>query len=194
MARRTQRTEPDGPDPYHVLGITPLATMEEATAAYRALAQVFHPDRHLDSPEPVRREAEQRMRALNQAFVMLKKGTWRPPTPAGHVQSSWAPDPNAGPEARRRAFRAARQHTAQARAAQASRTQAKQSVPGGQARPGPKDTTMGKIGFGLAQAMITNELTCRGCGSVQHLPAGWQDRLRDTSWACSSCNRIILSW
>ncbi|MGI8757711.1 MAG: J domain-containing protein [Acidimicrobiales bacterium] len=194
MPRRAQKTEPEGPNPYDVLGVTPLATLEEVTAAYRALAQVFHPDLHVDSPEPVRREAEQRMRALNQAFVTLKKGTWQPPAAPGSVQSSWSPDPNAGPEARRRAYRAARQHTAQARAAQASRTQARQSIPTGQARPGPKDTSSGKIGFGLAQALITNQLTCRGCSSVQHLSAGWQDRLRDTTWSCSSCGRIILSW
>lgn len=194
MPRRSYKTEPEGPNPYEVLGISPLATMDEVTAAYRALAQTFHPDRHVGSPEPVRQEAEQRMRAVNQAFVALKKGTWQPPTPPTHVQSSWAPDPNAGPEARRRAFRAARQHTAQARAAQASRTQAKQSVPSGQARAGVKDVRDGKIGFGLAQALITNELNCRGCRSVQHLPPGWQDRLRDTSYSCSNCGRVILSW
>lgn len=194
MPRRTYKTEPEGPNPYEVLGVTPLATMEEVTSAYRALAQTFHPDRHVDSPEPVRQEAEQRMRAVNQAFVALKKGTWQPPIAPGYAQSSWAPDPNAGPEARRRAFRAARQHTAQARAAQASRTQAKQSVPSGQARPGAKDSRDGKVVFGLAQALITNELSCRGCRSIQHLPPGWQDRLRDTGFSCSNCGRVILSW
>jgi hypothetical protein len=46
--------------------------------------------------------------------------------------------------------------------------------------------------FGLAQALITNELTCRTCQSVQHLPPGWQDRLGDTDYACSACGRVIL--
>ena len=76
----------------------------------------------------------------------------------------------------------------------ASRTQAKQSIPGGQARPMIKAMGGEKIGFGLAQALITNELTCRTCKSVQHLPAGWQDRLRDTDWSCSACGRVILAW
>ncbi len=31
--------------PFQILGISPLATAEEAKAAYRKLAQVHHPDR-----------------------------------------------------------------------------------------------------------------------------------------------------
>lgn len=184
---------PEGPDPYEVLGVTRLSTLEEVTAAYRAQAQVFHPDRHSDSPEPVRREAEQRMRALNQAFLTLKKGNWLAPTPESRIHSPMAPDPNAGFQARQRAHRASRQHTAQARAAQANRTEVRQSVPPGHARPTVKGTG-DKVGFGLAQALITNQLTCRGCRSVQDLPPGWQDRLRDTDWCCSMCGRLILSW
>lgn len=191
MPRRQPETE--GPDPYEVLGVTRLATLEEVTAAYRSQAQIYHPDRHSDSPEPVRREAEQRMRALNQAFLVLKKGEWRPPTPESHIRSAMAPDPNAAFEARQRANRASRQHTAQARAAQANRAQARQSVAPGFARPTVKGTG-GKVGLGLAQALITNQLTCRGCRSVQELPPGWQDRLRDTDWCCSMCGRLILSW
>jgi len=94
-------------------------------------------------------------------------------------------------KARRRAFRASRQHTAQARAAQASRTQAKRSTPTGQARAIAKGSSARMV-FGLAQALITNELTCRTCQSVQHLPPGWQDRLGDTDYACSACGRVIL--
>jgi hypothetical protein len=191
-----KRRSPDeeGPDPYQVLGVSRLATLEEVTAAYRALAQTYHPDRHIDSSPAVQRQAEQRMREVNQAFLTLKKGSWLAPTPESQIRSWATPDPNAGIEARRRASLASRQHTAQARAAQASRTQAKRSIPAGQARPMPRGSGGQKIGFGLAQALITNELTCRTCQSVQHLPAGWQDRLRDTDWSCSACGRIILAW
>jgi hypothetical protein len=176
-----------------VLGVSRLATLEEVTAAYRAKAQAYHPDRHGESPPAVRRQAEQRMREVNEAFVTLKKGAGLASTPADTIPS-WgeAPDPNAAVEAHRRAMRASRQHTAQARAAQASRTQAARSIPSGLAKPAPK-AGRERMVFGLAQALITNELTCRTCKSVQQLPGGWQDRLRDTDWACSACGRIILS-
>ncbi|MDQ3304538.1 MAG: J domain-containing protein [Actinomycetota bacterium] len=192
MAKR--RPSDEGPDPYAVLGVSRLATLEEVTAAYRALAQTYHPDRHVDSAPSVQREADQRMREVNQAFLVLKKGSWVAATPESQIHSWATPDPNAGFEARRRASTASRQHTAQARAAQASRTQAKLSIPAGQARAMPRGSAGQKIGFGLAQALITNQLTCRTCQSVQHLPAGWQDQLRETDWSCSACGRIILAW
>ena len=190
MAKR--RPDSEGLDPFAVLGVSRLATLEEVTAAYRAKAQAYHPDRHGESSPAVRREAEQRMREVNEAFVTLKKGASLAATP-GETIPSWgeAPDPNAAAEAHRRAMRASRQHTAQARAAQASRTQAARTIPSGMARPVAKGHD--RMVFGLAQALITNELTCRTCRSVQQLASGWQDRLRDTDWACSSCGRIILS-
>ncbi len=193
MARRQRSSEPEGPNPYQVLGISTLATLEEVTASYRALAQQFHPDRHVDSPEPVRRQAERRMREVNQAFLTLKKGAWLAPSVDSPIPTTSAANPEAVRAARQRAYRAAREHTAQARAAQASRVQAKKSVPPGQARPTSKDRAAGRIVFGLGQAIYTNELTCRGCTSVQQLPPGWQDRLRDTGFSCSVCGRLILS-
>lgn len=190
MAKR--QSVPEGPDPFVVLGVSRLATLEEVTAAYRAKAQAYHPDRHGDSPPSVQRQAEQRMREVNEAFVALKKGATLASSPDATIPT-WgeAPDPNAAAEARRRAFRASRQHTAQARAAQASRTQAKRTTTTGQARPLAKGSSA-RIVFGLAQALITNELTCRTCQSVQYLPPGWQDRLGDTDYACSACGRVIL--
>lgn len=190
MAKR--QTDSPGPDPFAVLGVSRLATLEEVTAAYRAKAQAYHPDRHGDSPPAVQRQAEQRMREVNEAFVTLKKGASLASSPDATIPS-WgeAPDPKAAAEARRRAFRASRQHTAQARAAQASRTQAKRSTTMGQARPIAKGTS-DRFVFGLAQALITNELHCRTCQSVQQLPPGWQDRLNDTDYACSSCGRVIM--
>lgn len=190
MAKR--QPAPEGPDPFAVLGVSRLASMVEVTAAYRAKAQAYHPDRHIDSPPAVRRQAEQRMREVNQAFVQLKKGGMLGTAPDSTIPS-WAetPDPNAAAVARRRAAQASRQHTAQARAAQASRTQAARSVPSGQARPMPKGRASRMV-FGMAQALITNTLTCRTCHSVQHLPHGWQESLGDTDWVCSGCGRVVL--
>lgn len=193
MAR--PKREDEGPDPYKVLGLTSLASREEIVAAYRTLAQRYHPDRHTDSPASVQREAEQRMREVNQAFVTLKKAGWtvQSATPRSHVQASWTPDPIAEAEARRRAYRASRQHVAQARAAQATRAQARESVPAGEARPTTKSHNGAKVVFGMAQALYSNQLTCRICRSMQHLPPGWQDRLGDTDWSCSTCGHVILS-
>lgn len=53
-------------DPYRVLQVVPTADDEVVHAAYRALALKFHPDR--DSTA----RAAQRMRELNQAFVLVR--------------------------------------------------------------------------------------------------------------------------
>jgi curved DNA-binding protein CbpA len=53
-------------DPYRVLQVLPTADDEVVHAAYRALAMKFHPDR--DSTA----RAAQRMRDLNQAFVLVR--------------------------------------------------------------------------------------------------------------------------
>lgn len=54
--------------PYEVLGVRPGASAEEIRRAYVRLARQHHPD----VVEPARREvAEQRMRAINEAWAVL---------------------------------------------------------------------------------------------------------------------------
>ena len=60
-------------DLYSVLGVLPEAEDIVVTAAYRALAQRYHPDRWRGSPE----EAHQRMSAINEAYATLKDPTRR---------------------------------------------------------------------------------------------------------------------
>ena len=60
-------------DPYALLGISPSASLEEITAAYRALAQIYHPDRYADASGRVLEEAEKRMRALNNAYEEVRQ-------------------------------------------------------------------------------------------------------------------------
>lgn len=72
-------------DPYALLGIATTATAEEITAAYRTLAQIYHPDRYADAPERVRAEATARMQALNAAYAVARRGEavgTTPPTPS----------------------------------------------------------------------------------------------------------------
>ncbi|MGH9164599.1 MAG: J domain-containing protein [Acidimicrobiales bacterium] len=198
-------------DPYEVLGVTSLATPAEVTAAYRVRAQIFHPDRYSGSPQAVRDAAARRMALLNDSYKAIKNGTVprgsadsgsttarRPGTWAGAAAGTWASGASRrdGADARSRpsreqASRAAREHNAQARVSKAQRSEARQSAPKGAARPAAK--ARGRAVSGLGQALHTNEITCRGCKSIQHLPAGWQDELEDTSWYCSFCGRLILS-
>lgn len=56
-------------DPYKVLGVSPSATEEEITQAYRKLAKKYHPDLH-----PGDKDAERKMQEINAAYEMLKKG------------------------------------------------------------------------------------------------------------------------
>ena len=61
-------------DPYGVLGVSPTASRAEVTEAYRTMVQIFHPDRHHSSPEAVRAAAEARMKELNEAYTIVRRG------------------------------------------------------------------------------------------------------------------------
>lgn len=56
-------------DPYKVLGVSPDATDEEITKAYRRLAKKYHPDLN-----PGNAEAQARMQEINEAYDAIKKG------------------------------------------------------------------------------------------------------------------------
>lgn len=57
-------------DPYKVLGVSPEASDEEITKAYRRLAKKYHPDLN-----PGDKTAEARMAEINEAYDTIKKGT-----------------------------------------------------------------------------------------------------------------------
>ena len=60
--------------PYAVLGLTPPCTKEEARKAYRKKAAELHPDRlrHQDIPDEMRRFAEERYRAVTEAYQTIE--------------------------------------------------------------------------------------------------------------------------
>ena len=55
-------------DPYKVLGVSPSATDEEVTQAYRKMAKRYHPDLN-----PGDKNAEQKMKEINAAYDQIKK-------------------------------------------------------------------------------------------------------------------------
>lgn len=62
-------------DPYEVLGLPTSATDEDVRSAYRALCQIFHPDRFdLESTE-VLAQAMNRMQEVNSAYAALHSKT-----------------------------------------------------------------------------------------------------------------------
>ncbi len=181
-------------DPYEVLGVSPKATLGEVTAAYRTMAQIFHPDRFAEAPENVRTEAERRMKALNEAYSMARTGS------AG--SASVVADPE---DAQRRAAQAARareqarstrmaarDHQSRLRAARAARMQAEQTASDARARPKSRGTGRTVLS-GMGKALRTNEVTCRGCRNIQRLPHGWQAQLDDTDYFCSVCGRLLFA-
>lgn len=61
----------DSPDAYKVLQVDPEADPEVIQAAYRRLAQKFHPDRAGAAGTPEAQEAARRMVAINAAWEVL---------------------------------------------------------------------------------------------------------------------------
>lgn len=57
---------------YELLGLAPTATGEELRVAYRALVEIYHPDRMQAMREDVRAQAEQRLQRLNEAYTVLR--------------------------------------------------------------------------------------------------------------------------
>jgi hypothetical protein len=72
-------------DPYRVLDLEHGASMGQVKAAYRAHAQLNHPDRTAGMSDSAKAIAESKMRELNRALEDIEKG-WmpspgRPPAP-----------------------------------------------------------------------------------------------------------------
>lgn len=221
--RREGADEPTGPgkDPFAVLGVPPTASRKEITEAYRALAQVYHPDRHLEAPVRRRRQAERRMQELNEAYRVARTvppppaytGTSTVPNAAvwlGTAPGTWARTARrngssaAASEEERRQSRAqiaeaASEHDARTRVMSEIRLQADQEAGAGRARGRPKPPRAGrgarqiKVLAGLGRALATNQIRCTTCRSLQALPAGWQQHLDDTDYVCSMCARVLLA-
>lgn len=71
-------------DPYKVLGVSPSATDEEVTQAYRKMAKKYHPDLN-----PGDKNAEQKMKEINAAYDQIKKmkhggASYEQPTGGGY--------------------------------------------------------------------------------------------------------------
>ena len=58
---------------YDVLGVSPNASREEVSAAYRRPVQQYHPDKVADLGPELRELAEQRMKEINSAYESLKR-------------------------------------------------------------------------------------------------------------------------
>ncbi len=59
---------------YEILGISIEATSDEINAAYRHMAQMYHPDKVAHLAPEFREIAEDRMKEINAAYGELKKG------------------------------------------------------------------------------------------------------------------------
>lgn len=184
-------------DPYDVLGIRRSATKAEITAAYRKLAQLYHPDRVVGRPEGVQRAAERRMQELNEAYTLARKSI-RARMQATDVAGETV-DPRIveamAREARRRAARAAQEHKAQARVAKAKRVEVQKTANYADARSQPKAASTNgtrSVMAGVAKAMFTHEIGCRRCGLTLRLPPDFFARLDDTMYLCSQCGGVLI--
>lgn len=58
-------------NPYKVLGVSDSASPEEIRKAYLALVKKYHPDRYADGP--LKDQANEKLKEINQAYEMLTK-------------------------------------------------------------------------------------------------------------------------
>ncbi|MCR4922235.1 MAG: DnaJ domain-containing protein [Bacteroidaceae bacterium] len=58
---------------YDELGVSPDASDDEVRAAYKRLALLYHPDRAANLGEDVRREAERKLKRINEARARIWK-------------------------------------------------------------------------------------------------------------------------
>ena len=65
-------TTPSVRDPYAVLNVPRNATQDEVSAAYRKLAQMYHPDKVAGLAPEYSIIAENRMKAINAAYEQLR--------------------------------------------------------------------------------------------------------------------------
>ncbi|PLS75545.1 MAG: hypothetical protein CYG61_06565 [Actinobacteria bacterium] len=184
-------------DPYEVLGIRRSATKAEIAAAYRKLAQLYHPDRVVGRPVAVQRAAERRMQELNEAYTLARKSA-RARMQAAEVVGEGV-DPKVveamAREARRRASRAAQEHKAQARVSKAKRVEVQKTSNYADARPERKASSSNgtrSVMAGVAKAMFTHEIDCRRCDLILRLPPDFYARLDDTNYLCSRCGGVVI--
>ncbi|KAK9156522.1 hypothetical protein Scep_003096 [Stephania cephalantha] len=64
-------------DHYKVLGLTKNASKSEIKDAFRKLALKFHPDRHSQSPKPIRDDATRQFKHISEAYQVLIHGRTR---------------------------------------------------------------------------------------------------------------------
>lgn len=62
-----------GADPYEVLDISRDASPEQLNEAYRALAELYHPDRLQGYSEAVRRRGEENLKRVNAAYAEIQE-------------------------------------------------------------------------------------------------------------------------
>lgn len=187
--------------PFEVLGVSPNASMDEVNTAFRILAQIYHPDRYVDSPAEVRRESDERMRALTTAYREAQNGrlAYRPTNKVNGKGPTWGPrNPSRGggpmhPGASVPWDAAVRARATAAIQAEQERQAREAAAPQGHAIARPRPPFGPPVMKGLGMARVTGNIVCTGCKSVQWLPSDWRERLDDTAFYCSMCSRLIFT-
>lgn len=84
-------------NPYEVLGVTSSSSEDEISAAYRRLAQQFHPDQHHEASPPERARWTEAMATINEAYNTLKDSARKAAYDRDQVEPT---EPDSRPSAR----------------------------------------------------------------------------------------------
>ena len=74
---QTSNHSPKTQSPYEVLEVSPGASQDEITAAFRRLVHQYHPDKVANLAPEFRELAERRMKEINAAYEQLRRYTSR---------------------------------------------------------------------------------------------------------------------
>lgn len=74
QARSASDNAGASPTPYEILGVSPAASREEIRAAYRRLANQYHPDKVAHLGEEFRQLAETKFKTIQAAYQELTQG------------------------------------------------------------------------------------------------------------------------
>ena len=166
-------------DPHAVLGVSSTASPQQVSEAYRALVQIYHPDRYAEAPQRVKEEALRRMQAVNAAYESLGKPSVKQPRPPARSKTAPPPPPR---QSRATPRQEPRQERRQAPRRERTGSAGMKSVLYVDGSPHYHDASVAPLGLDLRAAPVRPAVNARQCHTLDEELGRWfQGQTRNAS-------------